>query len=198
MNLGIVMKPNIKFVIDRVNRRHIETVFSKYADTSSGKISLIQFRPALQAMGIMITSEREEELFKETDIDEDNSLDRDEFFRAINMPSELEPWASTLPLSKLLAGCVETALAGANELSDPLRKVADLSTQEMDQVTDDFSGAFRLILEEHVKDLKCSFSEMDKLAAEGSDGSNSKFQTFEMNAGTVDNFHKGLADRVGE
>ena len=190
------MKPNIKSVLDRVNRRHVETVFSKFADEASGKIPLIKFGPALQEMGIVMTPGREEELFKESDIDEDGGLDRDEFVRAISMPSELEPWASTLPLAKLLAACVEAALARAAS-ADPLRKVAALSAQEIDEVAADFSGAFRLLLEEQVDGLKKSFIEMDRKAAEA-DGSNSKFQTFEMNVGSAENFHNGLADRVGE
>jgi len=191
------MKPNIKFVLDRMNRRHVETVFSKFADEASGKIPLIKFGPALQEVGIVMTPGKEEELFKLSDIDEDGGLDRDEFFRAISMPSELEPWASTLPLDKLLAACMEEALAGAAASPDPLRKVAALSPQEIAEVVAYFSGAFRLLLEEQVDDLNKSFIESDKRAAEA-DGSNSKFQTFKMNVGSSRNFHKGLADRVGE
>ena len=39
---------------------------------------------------------------------------------------------------------------------------------------------------------------MDRMAAEGTNEASSKFQTFKMSAGSVEDFHSGLQGRVGE
>ena len=189
---------SIKFLFDRMNAQRIEEVFQKYVDNSSQKIPLINFRPALNEMGIVTTPGKELELCEVAGIDEDAGLNKDEFIRLINMPSELEPWSSTLPLAKLLAACLEPVLARTPAVSEPVRKVADLSTQEIHEITVAFSGALSLLLEDQAKELKMSYSLLDKLAADSSNGSNTKFQIFPMNAGNTANFYKGLADRVGE
>lgn len=192
------MKPSIKRLFDCMDPQLLDTTFRKFADASSHRISLDRFRLALQEMGIVLTPEEEEERFKEAAVDEDGGLDKDGFVRAIGTPSALEPWASTLPLSKLLAACVEEALASAAASPDPVRNVADLSPQQVNDVAADFSGALVRLLSEKAGELRECYSRQDRLAAAGSDGSGAKFQTFEMNVGTADNFHKGLADRVGE
>ena len=189
---------SIKFLFDRMNAQRIEEVFQKYVDNSSQKIPLINFRPALNEMGIVTTPGKELELCEVAGIDEDAGLNKDEFIRLINMPSELEPWSSTLPLAKLLAACLEPVLARTPAVSEPVRKVADLSTQEIHEITVAFSGALSLLLEDQAKELKMSYSLLDKLAADSSNGSNTTFQIFPMNAGNTANFYKGLADRVGE
>jgi hypothetical protein len=192
------MEANIKNLFDRLNAQRIDEVFLKFVDESSHKIPAVNFRPALVEMGIVTPPEKMNELFKEAGIDDDAGMDKDEFIRVINMPSELEPWSSTLPLAKLLAACLEPMLARIASASDPVRKVANLTSKEIHEVTVAFSGAMSLLLEEQAKELKLSYSLLDKLAADGSDQSNTKFQIIPMNVGNSDNFHKGLANRVGE
>ena len=53
------------------------------------------------------------------------------------------------------------------------------------------------MLEEKARELERWYKELDKKAAEASDGSNSKY-TFDISAGSAENFHAGLNDRVGE
>ena len=194
------MKPLVHDVFYRLDRTHIDELFRTFADQPSNKIPLSRFTSALQGVGIATTPEKLKEMFKQADINEDGGLDRDEFFRVINVPSELEQWCTTLPLAKLLAACLEEALATACAASDrePVRKVADLSPQAIREATADFIGAVSRLLPERVRELKECLSELDKLATEGADGSSAKFQTFPMNVGCADNFHKGMADRVGE
>jgi hypothetical protein len=139
-------------------------------------------------------------MFEEADINKDGALDRDEFARVINTPSELEQWCTTLPLPKLLAACLEPALASTSAAApgrEAVRRVADLPPQAIQEAVADFSAAMGRLLPERVAGLRECFSEQDRLAAAGSNGSGVKFQTFPMNVGTAENFHKGLADRVG-
>ena len=154
-------------------------------------------------MGIEMQREKCAQLFREVDIDEDDGLDAEEFLRAINCPSELEQWSSTLPLAKLLGCCLETAMVRAlvdcpSAQSDPIRKIVCMSSQDINTVADEFGEGLRRLVTQKVKELKQCFWELDKKAAEGSDGSSAKFQTFAMSAGTVEDFHKGLIDRVGK
>jgi len=198
------MKPNINDVFNRLSPLHIDQLFKKFADQPSNKVSKSRFRAALQEVGIVLTPGKETEMFREADIDEDGGLDRDEFVRAINVPSELEQLCTTLPLAKLLAACVEAALPSAALPSaatadrDPVSYVGDLSPQAIREVTADFSAALARLLPEWAGGLKEGYGRLDQLAADGSDGSGAKFQTIKMSAGTSRNFHSGLADRVGE
>ena len=122
----------------------------------------------------------------------------DDFIRAIRMPSVLETWCTTLPLAKLLAYCLHSVRGSAAESSDPIRDlVSKLAPEELERVADGFRGGIRRLLEERAQELERCYAELDKKAAEASDGSNSKY-TFEFSAGSPKDFHAGLADRVGE
>jgi hypothetical protein len=144
-----------------------------------------------------------QQLFKEADIDQDGGLDLEEFRRVIARPTELEQWCSTLPLAKLLGCCLEDTLADAAAasplaaLADPVRRLCSLSPQDLDRVSEEFWGGARRLLAEQASQLKRCYAELDSKAAEVGDGSSGKFQTFSMSAGTVEDFHKGLTDRVG-
>ena len=82
------MQPINDFLFDRVNHQHIDKVFSNFADPSSHQIPKESFRHVLQEMGITTTPEKENELFKEADINEDGGLDKEEFIRVNAIPAE--------------------------------------------------------------------------------------------------------------
>ena len=185
------------------DRQHVHSTFVKFADKATGRVCLTEFRHALQDLEIQTQAESDEQLFRDADIIQDGGLDLDAFERVISRPSELEQWCSTLPLAKLLGFCLEAPLAyaqgsGAAEPSAPLRRLCNLSGPDIGRVADEFHKGLRRLLVEQTTKLKECFTELDRKAEEGSDGAGAKFQTISMSAGRVDDFHKGLTDRVGE
>ena len=186
-----------------MDRERVHATFHKFADKSTTRVPSASFPLALQELDIQMPPDELQQLFKEADIDQDGGLDLEEFRRVIARPTELEQWCSTLPLAKLLSCCLEGTLAGAAAasphaaLADPVRRVCSMSPQDLDRVSEEFWVGSRRLLAEQASQLKRCYAELDSKAAEVGDGSSGKFQTFSMSAGTVEDFHKGLTDRVG-
>ena len=80
--------------------------------------------------------------------------------------------------------------------ADPVRRVSALSYHGIHTVAGDFSAGLKRLLAEQVRQLQHCYDQMDSKAAEKPDGSGAKFQNF--SAGAVEDFHKGLTDRVGK
>ena len=147
-----------------------------------------------------------EALFKEEYFGDDEApgLDSEAFRRFLDRPSKLEQWLRGLPVPKLLAMCLESAFEIIPGAADPLRIVCGLDQQAIEQAINvavhGFCEGLKRLLCERVKELKECYSALDKRAADnsGSSGANPKFQTIAMSAGKVEDFHKGLTDRVGE
>ena len=184
-----------------MDTQHLKVHFQKFADEATLRMPCSQFLPALQEMGVESAPERAADLFKEADIDEDGGLDLDEFIRVIRRTTELEQWCSTLPLSKLLSFCLETPFKRANtcaEISDPIRTLLALSSNDFAAVAEEFCVGLKRLLVERARELESCYEVLDRKAAEGSNGSSAKFQSFTMSAGSAMDFHRGLTDRVGK
>ena len=180
------------------NQKYIQEIYNQYADSNSNKISDTGFCLALKDLGISRSTEEENVLFKEADLDEDGLLDLQEFKGAISKPTKLEQWSDTLPFARLLACCLQSAEEGFAISRDPLRLVCKLDPPVLDSVALMFCEGVKRLLAGQMQELKICYEEMDRKALESADGSNSKFQAFTMSAGTVDDFYKGLTDRVGK
>jgi hypothetical protein len=182
-----------------MDQERVHATFHKFADESTTRIPSTSFPLALQELDIQVPPDKLQQLFKEADIDQDGGLDLEEFRWVIARPTELEQWCSTLPLAKLLGCCLEGTFSDAavGSSPDPVRQVCSLSPQDLDRVSEEFWGGARRLLAEQASQLKRCYAELDSKAAEVGDGSSGKFQSFSMSAGTVEDFHKGLTDRVG-
>ncbi len=127
-------------------------------------------------------------------MDDNGGLDEKEFTKAVKYPGKVEQWADSLPLSKLLAHCLSFKF---KEADDPLREVSRLSSDELRASANAFGEGVETILGDAVGELKRCFAEMDRMAAESAAAASSKFQTFKMSSGSVEDFHSGLQGRVG-
>ena len=79
-----------------------------------------------------------------------------------------------------------------------LRSIAELSDQEADLVWQVIAEEMQCEFRAKIEELRHSFEEMDKAKKENDQGgAAAKFQTIKASAGTVKDFHKGLAGRVG-
>ena len=107
-------------------------------------------------------------------------------------PELLENWAKSLPLAPLLARSVMMS-AGA----DSLEKVSCFSAEDIAQVTHGFGEDLKLILMESVDKLKQTLRKIKE--RKNCDSQVEKFvaDVPRMKCGSIDDFHKGLAARIG-
>jgi hypothetical protein len=173
---------------------HEEQVFVKYAGHLKGTISDEQFKAALKDLRLFTINDYER-MFKEADINKDSVLDFEEFSRAVRLPSKLEQYLSTLPLAKLLAFCLTSAHESIAESNDPVRAISRLSPDTLAMGAAIFHEGLKRLLDDTRSKLRVCYDELERKAAQGT---NSKFQTFTMNCGTLENFSDGLSNRVGE
>jgi hypothetical protein len=140
---------------------HVEEVFQQYADVTIKEILPSNFDAALKECGLHLSSDECKMVFKCTDLNENGSLNLDEFKLAVKTPSKVEQWASSLPLPRLLAHCFDL---GCGE--DALRQVGELDPNKCAHAADLFSTGLKQILPDIVKDLKESFAAMDRIVLE--------------------------------
>jgi hypothetical protein len=142
-----------------------------------------------------------EELMVAMDLDENGGLDFEEFKRAVQQPpTQLEQWASMLPL----AGLVARSLPISGGLGDkPLRDISRLCDVDIDTAVEVFSEGLKLLLITARTSIRQMFDSVDRKASEAAkDLANgvsavSKFSTFKMSTGKVVEYHEGLSGRIG-
>jgi hypothetical protein len=179
--------------LKRRNPDCIEFVFKKYRNQATNLLAADSLHLALFELGIQFTAEEITALFDTFDIDENGGLDLQEFTNISKYPSKVEQWTRSLPLSQLLAHCLSF-----KESDDPLREISRLSSDELSVSIIAYSGKLKQILADSLSELNKCFAETERMAASGADVASSKFQTFKMSAGSVEDFHLGLHGRVGE
>ncbi len=160
-----------------------------------------QLQDALLELGVALTRGKVEELVLAMDLDEKGGLDFEEFKHAVQQPlTQLEQWASMLPLAGLLAKSLPVI---GGEGDQPLRNFSRLGENEIDTVVEVFSEGLRRILIEARTASRQIFDNMNKKASEaandlaGGDSAGSKFKTFKMSTGKVTDYYKGLSSRIG-
>jgi hypothetical protein len=176
------------------NVSHVKQVFDQHKDEHTNLVSPIALPGALIDLEISLTKEEIAIVFETSDMDDNGGLDEKEFTKAVKYPGKVEQWADSLPLSKLLAHCLSFKFTQGD---DPLREVSRLSTDELRASANAFGEGVETILGDAVGELKKCFAEMDRMAAESAATASSKFQTFKMSSGSVEDFHSGLQGRVG-
>jgi hypothetical protein len=126
-------------------------------------------------------------LFKSFDLNNDGFLELDEFMRAISVPSPLEQFICATPLCQILSDAFPRYLD-----KDPIRSLCDLTSADLDAICKAFD--LKGILVELFEMLKDQFAILHN--AEITQGSK-KFAMVPMPVGCIDDFHKGLVERIG-
>lgn len=165
-------------------------------DLETKLILLPNFLSALMDLDIDLGvkgSDEIHEFFHTMDVNNDNGLDLEEFRRAVKEPTRVEQWASTLPLSQLLASCIPQ-----QDGLDTFRVASSLSKEDIEKVCGLFVEGMKSLLIRHCAMLRESFSSMDSKAASKNSCIASKFSVQTLACGRIDDFHKGLRERIGE
>jgi hypothetical protein len=172
----------------------VHAVFEKHMDPATKLLPLPHFIAALRELDVQ-TEDREETetLFHSLDLNGDGALGLPEFRRCLAFPSPLVQWAATLPLAPLFASCLPVACHG-----DAARAMCGLSAANLAAALAAFTDGVRRLVEERLHELRLGFQELDRREAERASGIGDKFETSDMACGSIDDFHKGMHDRIGE
>ena len=149
-----------------------------------------QVRSALQQLGVVLDEKEVRNYLIGAGLDMD-SLGLDEFRRAAEGPWSGEVWAQSLPLAQLLSDALP-ACSGCHRL----RAISSLTAEEIRAVAEGFSEALQRLLAERVEQLRDALAATDG-HTEGP-GPHRKFEVVPMSCGRIEDFHGGLAKRVGE
>jgi hypothetical protein len=176
------------------NSIQVERIHTMHSDAVRKEILESSLAGALGDCGLYFSAEELALIFRNADLNNNGGLNLDEFRIAVKTPTKLEQWAGTLALSRLLAHCLMLRIS---DLEDPLLDLSELSRIDLEYVSGVFCEGIRKILADAQIQLKKSLAAMRETTAESSAGAGSKFQTFKMSCGKVEDFHKGLKERVG-
>ena len=191
--------------LDKREDTFLRNVFDQFSQISSscGTVSLIRtvdgLQRALLELGAPMETVKVEELMAPMDLDENGGLDFEEFKRAVaaQPATQLEQWASMLPLAGILARSLPIS---GGQGDQPLRDFSRLREDQIDAAVQAFGvGLTRLLLEEKAT-LRQMFDQVDRKASEAAANSASaasKFKTFKMSTGKVAEYHEGLSSRIG-
>jgi hypothetical protein len=185
--------------------QRIKAVFETYCDVGREAISLPNLGDALAKLNVQIESHKWlAQVFDEMDTDRNKTLDFSEFRRLLDKKSDIQEWASTLQLDLIFADAIPDGESSglrtipANSLSHKVvKRISVLSKEEIDAICLVVSNGLRVLLSDKVTDLQACFRDEEMSPQDSCDSNSGKYQTV-MNCGSIDNFHQGLEDRVGE
>jgi hypothetical protein len=192
--------------LDRQGDFFLKGVFDEFSERSSSSTETLiradRLHDALLKLDIHVSREKEEELMAIMDLDVNGGLDYDEFKRAVAQPpTQLEQWASMLPLAGLLARSLPIR---GGQGDQPLRDFSRLRVDEIDTAVDAFRVGLRRLLLEAKTTTKQMFDNVDKKASEAAKDSAggisavSKFKSFKMSTGKIADYYEGLISRIGK
>jgi hypothetical protein len=169
--------------------------FDKHAHADTKELPLDKVGEALRDLGIQRDREELQDILYILDADKSGGLQRHQFIDIARAPSALEQWATQLPFGELFAACVPHKEAAG----EPLQLIGSLSPAEIAATTSAFQKGFSRIVETCTIHLREALEVTKRQTMENSsgDGKISKFSTFKMSCGSIDDFHEGLMGRVG-
>ncbi len=189
------IKKQVEAGINRRNDQFVRTIFDSHKDVATNATESISARSlgtALSNLDFFVNApESIAELLKSRGLNDDGGLDFQEFRSLVNTPSPIEEWVSGLPLTQLVADAMPRTDV---PIKDQLRHLCKATAAQLKESCEVIKEGLLKILQEKLDALKDAYEKLDSHAASGS---NSKFQVFGMNVGSIADFDKGLASRIG-
>jgi hypothetical protein len=184
----------------RIGYENIKAVHEKYSKGSKDGIKLDVFKQALSEVRREfedVSDEEVERYFVEMDIENNGALDLEEFRHSLRKLFPIEQAVSALPLSRVIA----SSFPGLHNIrtEDHLDAFSKLQATEIAAMANAVSYELERLLLEMVSGLRMGF-EVKSKAQYGSDAG-AKFSvsgSVTLSGGRVEDFHAGLAQRVGE
>ena len=168
---------------DGFKRRKDENVRSTFDSHKKNEvISESSLRAALKDLGIDVLEKDISELLMSSD---DGSLDFNEFSLLVSRSSPGLDFVRSLPLAELV-------FDGLPKME--LRHLCEISPDVLEDSLLAITEGLRMMLQESLAALKKSY--VDREAA-ASNPAAAKFEIIKMSVGSIQDFHKGIAARIG-
>jgi hypothetical protein len=187
--------------LDRQGDHFLKQVFDKFSAINEGFVNTEGLYDALIELGMPAGRNKVEELMVTMDLDESGGLNFEEFKLAVKQPpTQLEQWASMLPLSGILARSLPISSGQGDQ---PLRDFSRLHEDEINLAVEVFSKGLKRLLMQAKATSRQMFDSMDEKASEAakdtasSVSAASKYKTFKMSTGKVEAYYEGISGRVG-
>ena len=109
------------------------------------------------------------------------------------MPTPVETWEETLPLTRILADALPK-----HDICDHSRVVNSLTQREIDVIAECFAVSLKDVLNQHIAKLKSTFVIMDRqVLKSGPYSAASKFVIETMEGGSISGYHSGPEFKLG-
>ena len=190
--LTCTLKSQVSEAILKRSDAYVDAVYSKYAADDRG-ISHSEYFKASQEIRFDFTNEDDADaLFENMDMDNDGFLNLDEFRRAVQSSSEMEQFLSH---SLSVIGIISAALP-RDDSRPPIEVFRMLTPAQITAVSNAVADGLVSVITEKIARLNKGFAAAEAKKA----GSNSaaKFAIFDLSAGSIQDYHKGLSSRVGD
>ncbi len=176
--------------LKRKDKELLKKTFNSHKDPNTNSIIASSLESALDKLGTNFHPIDLAEEFKSRK--GDTGLNFQEFTSLVSRPSPIEEWVRALPVIQLVAdampkpdSCIST---------DQLRHLSDMTKDELTESCEIIMAYLKTILLEALAKLKEAYTKLDATVPD----SNHKFQMRPMSVGKIDDFHKGLAARIGK
>jgi hypothetical protein len=189
--LASVLRSQVLEAKLRRSAPHIDAVYSKYAADDRG-ISHSLFFKSIQEVRFDFKNEGDADaLFENMDMDNDGFLNLDEFRRAVQSSSEMEQFIShSISIVEMISAALPR-----DDSKEPIDVFRMLTPLQITAISNAVSEGLAIMLSEKVAKLGEGFAAAE---AKKSGNSAAKFAIFELSAGSVQDYHKGLSSRVGD
>lgn len=175
----------------RRNIEFVRSIFDSHKRKESELISTSSLVSALSDLGSHIQAAEIDELLNYRSLN-DVGIDFQEFLSLVGTPSPIEEWVKELPLTQLVADampCIDCLK------TDQLRHLSRATRIQLEESCETIKEYLFKILQEKLIVLKEAYEKLDSQPAPDC---NSKFQISKMSVGNIDDFHEGLANRIGD
>ena len=194
----VLIQNRVECFLRRRRNEDVKSVFEIHADPKTKLISSSKLQNALKEFGILLNVTEAEKLMIAMDTDCNGGLDLQEFTTALNQPpTQVEQFVDTLPLTGMLAACLSEPGS-----EDPLKALCNIAPDSSDLTSriDAFTLSLRKLLQSELVKLREMVDAMEAEKDEWAGNAGSKFAAgmVGMNAGTTDEFHRGIQERLGE
>jgi hypothetical protein len=183
-------------ILQCMNDRVIRDTFDFYKDPQTDSVAVSSVGSALSRVGKTINSSEIDEICKSMNLREDEGLQYQDFYSLVTTPSPIEEWVCTLPISQIVTrALLENVRFLDCHSRDQLRHLSQITQDQLEVSCDVIMECLAIILQEQLVELKKGVAKVDWHTAPNI---NKKFQIGRMEVGNIDNFHQGLASRIGK
>jgi hypothetical protein len=178
----------------RRNKPLLQTAFDSHKDSSTELIAVSSLESALTNSGINFHERETAEMLTSKNLKDDGKLDLQDFFALVRPPSSpIEMWIGALNLNELIADAMPKSDGPRKDL---LHRFSSTTQQQLEISCDVIKEYLVKILQENIVALQDMYAKFASTKSEDSDGSE-KFKICKMIVGDINDFHGGLAARIG-